>query len=305
MNIGDKISKAIKEGKWLNISYINQKGENTYYWIAVKDIDLDSHKLYVTAFNDKKSMKTFEYWIYFENIQQAEIIDLASYDVPDDLINKIEKNLSKCAWLNYDHFNHNVLNYYAECNILDNDPCQKEYTAIPGIDLIQLRKNKTYSLSDEQAKKIIADIYHYNLKNNSNSFYTLAINCFSIDEGKNKYVICYYAITFDPVKKALVLNNKLRFNQSFIVDGRRHSLFNYIKMDVEGAEMHILEGAVNTIKKFRPSLAIAIYHGGELFMEDFYKVPIFINEILENYDYYIRTFSPWGGETVLFCLPKK
>ena len=233
MNIGDKISKAIKEGKWLNISYINQKGENTYYWIAVKDIDLDSHKLYVTAFNDKKSMKTFEYWIYFENIQQAEIIDLASYDVPDDLINKIEKNLSKCSWLNYDHFNHNVLNYYAECNILDNDPCQKEYTAIPGIDLIQLRKNKTYSLSDEQAKKIIADIYHYNLKNNSNSFYTLAINCFSIDEGKNKYVICYYAITFDPVKKALVLNNKLRFNQSFIVDGRRHSLFNYIKMDVE------------------------------------------------------------------------
>ena len=68
MNIGDKISKAIKEGKWLNISYINQKGENTYYWIAVKDIDLDSHKLYVTAFNDKKSMKTFEYWIYFSRL---------------------------------------------------------------------------------------------------------------------------------------------------------------------------------------------------------------------------------------------
>lgn len=78
----------------------------------------------------------------------------------------------------------------------------------------------------------------------------------------------------------------------------------YLKMDVEGAEMHILEGAVNTIKKFRPSLAIAIYHGGELFMEDFYKVPILIKKITDDYEYYIRTFSPWGGETVLFCKPK-
>ena len=29
MNIGDKLSKAIKEGKWLNISYVNQNKENT------------------------------------------------------------------------------------------------------------------------------------------------------------------------------------------------------------------------------------------------------------------------------------
>ena len=79
----------------------------------------------------------------------------------------------------------------------------------------------------------------------------------------------------------------------------------YLKMDVEGAELYILKGAVNTIKSLRPSLAIAVYHGGELFMEDFYKVPVFIKEITENYEYYIRTFSPWGGETVLFCKPKK
>ena len=88
------------------------------------------------------------------------------------------------------------------------------------------------------------------------------------------------------------------------VESNNIERIDYFKMDVEGAEMHILEGAVNTIKKFRPSLAIAVYHGGELFMEDFYKVPIFIKEITENYEYYIRTFSPWGGETILFCKPK-
>lgn len=79
----------------------------------------------------------------------------------------------------------------------------------------------------------------------------------------------------------------------------------YIKMDVEGAERNILEGAIKTIKKFKPNLAIAIYHGGKLFMEDFYDVPLFIKSIAgEDYEYYLRTFSPWGGETILFCKPK-
>ncbi|TXJ10968.1 FkbM family methyltransferase [Brachyspira aalborgi] len=80
----------------------------------------------------------------------------------------------------------------------------------------------------------------------------------------------------------------------------------YVKMDVEGAERNILEGSIKTIKKFKPFLAIAIYHGGKLFMEDFYNIPIFIKNVInEDYEYYIRTFSPWGGETILFCKPKK
>ena len=79
----------------------------------------------------------------------------------------------------------------------------------------------------------------------------------------------------------------------------------YIKMDVEGAERNILEGAIKTIKKFKPSLAIAIYHGGKLFMEDFYNIPIFIKNVInEDYEYYIRTFHPAGLETILFCKPK-
>ena len=79
----------------------------------------------------------------------------------------------------------------------------------------------------------------------------------------------------------------------------------YIKMDVEGAEKNILEGSIKTIKKFKPSLAIAIYHGGKLFMEDFYNIPIFIKNIInEDYEYYIRTFHPAGLETILFCKPK-
>ena len=118
-------------------------------------------------FNDKKSMDVFDAAVYFDGIQSADIIDFSSYEVPDSLIEKIEKNLSKCSWLNYDHFNHNVLNYYIECNILDNDPCQKEYSMIEGIDLSTFKKTNKIKLTDEQERRIIADIYHYDLNKNA------------------------------------------------------------------------------------------------------------------------------------------
>lgn len=200
MNIGDKLSKAIKEGKWLNISYVNQNKENTFYWIAIKDIDFINKKLFVSIFNHNKALNTIDNWIYYENIKSADVIDFTSYDNNDKLIIKIENNLDKCEWLNYDHFNNNILNYYTECNTFDNDPSQKEYSLIDGIDLKKLRMNKIYKLNDIQAKRIISDIYHYDLTKINNTFYTLAVNCLSISEGKNKFVICYYILTFDPIK---------------------------------------------------------------------------------------------------------
>jgi len=233
MNIGQTISKAIKEGKWLNISYRNKNNENTNYWIAINDIDFNSKSFDVSIFNSQKSLNTLEGKIYFNQILSASVIDFTSYPVPQRLIDKIEKNLEKCAWLSYDLFNHNILNYYLECSILDNDPSQKDYTCIAGIDLDQLRNNKELTLTDDQIKQIIRDIYYYDINKIGNSFYTLVINNLSIDQGKNKYIICYYTIHFNPKKKSLVLDNRLRFNESFFIQGRKHSLFNYINMSVD------------------------------------------------------------------------
>jgi len=71
----------------------------------------------------------------------------------------------------------------------------------------------------------------------------------------------------------------------------------FIKMDIEGAEELALEGAIETIKKFKPKLAIAIYHN----MNQFVNVPIWINNLDLGYKLYLEHFSIYTGETVIFA----
>ena len=71
---------------------------------------------------------------------------------------------------------------------------------------------------------------------------------------------------------------------------------NFIKMDIEGAEPFALKGAVNTLKQFKPKLAIAIYHCPE----DFSRIALFIKELDLGYKFYLGHFTPHGAETILF-----
>ena len=72
-------------------------------------------------------------------------------------------------------------------------------------------------------------------------------------------------------------------------------------MDVEGAELQSLQGAKRTIMKYRPKLAICIYHKNE----DLFSCLLFINHIVGNdiYKYYIRHHSDNITETVLYAIP--
>jgi FkbM family methyltransferase len=75
----------------------------------------------------------------------------------------------------------------------------------------------------------------------------------------------------------------------------------FIKMDIEGAEPFALEGAIETIKKFRPKLAIAIYHS----MDDFTNIPNWILDLNLGYEIYIDHFTIHAEETVCFAKIKQ
>lgn len=71
----------------------------------------------------------------------------------------------------------------------------------------------------------------------------------------------------------------------------------FIKMDVEGAELEALKGARKTIMRDHPKLAICIYHKPE----DIWEIPCYIKSLVPEYKLYIRHYSNYHCETVLYA----
>lgn len=61
-----------------------------------------------------------------------------------------------------------------------------------------------------------------------------------------------------------------------------------LKMDIEGAEKKALEGAKNTIKKYKPKLYVCAYHRNE----DFFELILKIHSLNPDYKIYLR-HSPY------------
>jgi FkbM family methyltransferase len=72
----------------------------------------------------------------------------------------------------------------------------------------------------------------------------------------------------------------------------------FIKMDLEGAEYHALRGAAQTIKRWKPKLAVCVYH----LPEDIYQIPVFIKSLVPEYRLYLSHKSKTWHETVLFAV---
>ncbi len=71
----------------------------------------------------------------------------------------------------------------------------------------------------------------------------------------------------------------------------------YIKADVEGSELSLLKGAVNTLKRCKPKLAICLYHNPN----DFIFIPKYIKSVVPEYKMWVRHHTDGRYETVLYC----
>ncbi len=73
----------------------------------------------------------------------------------------------------------------------------------------------------------------------------------------------------------------------------------FIKMDIEGSELKALKGMEKTIKRCKPKLAICIYHK----IEDLWQLPLYINQLVPEYKLYIRNYTTYLDEIVLYAVP--
>ncbi|RYE53469.1 MAG: FkbM family methyltransferase, partial [Rhizobiaceae bacterium] len=75
------------------------------------------------------------------------------------------------------------------------------------------------------------------------------------------------------------------------------SRISFLKADVEGMEMPLLEGAAETIRNYRPKLAICVYH----YPTDIPVISRYLQSLVPDYRFALRHHSPQLMETVLYA----
>ena len=86
-----------------------------------------------------------------------------------------------------------------------------------------------------------------------------------------------------------------------LVQDNRLSGVDLIKFDLEGGEIEAVQGMAETIRRFRPQLAISIYH----FLNDYWDLASYLMDLCPDYNYHIGHYSYERFETVLYCIPKE
>ncbi len=78
------------------------------------------------------------------------------------------------------------------------------------------------------------------------------------------------------------------------LDGRPVS---FIKADVEGMEMALLHGAQQTIRQYKPKMALCVYH----YPCDLYEIAEFVRSLVPEYTFRLRQHVQIFGDFVLYC----
>ena len=73
----------------------------------------------------------------------------------------------------------------------------------------------------------------------------------------------------------------------------------YIKLDIEGAELHALWGARETLKKHMPVLAVCAYHTSD----HLWEIPLLIHAIQPDYRLFFRRYAEGAFEIVWYGVP--
>ena len=239
LSIKNSIYQAIIHNKWLDISYLNKKGESTTYYIGIKDIDVEKGKIVCDIFNPFKSTEIIKdsgkaTFIYISGIKSASILEQSYYETPKELLNKINSDSKIGEFLDVVNFDNNILRYLSDCYRLDNDPFLKEVVMIDGIDIHTLTATGKYQLDDKQFNILLERVFKKPKYEAEiiNRYQTLAINKFSIDIDDKQYVVAYRTLTLNFKNKTLKMSEKSSINKSFLItEDKKITLGSYLDMN--------------------------------------------------------------------------
>jgi hypothetical protein len=81
------------------------------------------------------------------------------------------------------------------------------------------------------------------------------------------------------------------------VNTKEIASIDFIKLDVEGAELDSIRGARESILRFKPKLAISLYHKPN----DIFELILYVKDKFPFYSLHLDHYTIHGEETVLYC----
>lgn len=86
-----------------------------------------------------------------------------------------------------------------------------------------------------------------------------------------------------------------------LVEKLQLSRLDLIKLDLEGAEIRVIKQMAATVQKYRPQLAVSVYH----LVIDILAIPLYLMQNLKDYHFYLEHYSFETYETILYCIPEE
>ena len=92
-----------------------------------------------------------------------------------------------------------------------------------------------------------------------------------------------------------------------IINDLKLEKINFIKSDIEGLEMELINELENIVKKYRPILAISIYHLDNSKLDinfQYVEIPYILMKFCKNYSFELNHYTYHRSETIFYCIPK-
>lgn len=237
-NTAQNIFKAIHEGKWLSIEYKNKEENVTRYWIAIRQIDMRLKGLRVEGFHlgDHTVMSLY---IYVDSILSSAIVEGSYYEAPKALVTDLDEHPEKYEPLFGRTANLKILNYLMDCNRLDAQPYQCDYSLISRLDGDKLTKN-CYFLTEEQFSEIVKKFQdevtdrkvqtNYKLKQLCINVLSVPVRGTKKGDGKEAlYVLAYRRLFLDVKRRMLKPAQEITICREFTIDGDRQSIRKFLE----------------------------------------------------------------------------
>lgn len=243
------IFKAIHEGRWLSIEYRNQQGQQTNYWIGIRDLNASAGTLAVDGLHlGQCSLARYEK-IYIASIQSAKVIEGSFCPVNEALVQDIHLNPHKYRSLFGHTANLQILDYLEDCHRMDASPYRADFALIEHLDRDSFQ-NGVYPLNDRQFQVIVQDFEKKGgassrREQNSSgapasskaaiSLQRLAMNVLSIHTKRGLYVLAYRRLDLDVKSRCLRPDDDITVCTEFTVSGETESIRRYL--DAEDYEL--------------------------------------------------------------------